>query len=115
MLQTIGFDLLQTKLKKKDFLLDYLITTIEILDNFYDVGIITDGRLVYEIEVLKAKYPSIKTILLTNEKDNLLTEKEKKHKTETDLDSYKDFDYIVENKGIDNLLLKAEEIVGGRK
>lgn len=115
LLQTIGFDLLQTKLKKKDFLLDYLITTIEILDNFYDVGIITDGRLVHEIEVLKAKYPSIKTILLTNETDNLLTEKEKKHKTEIDLDNYKEFDYIVENKGIDNLLLKAEEIVGGRK
>ncbi len=115
LLQTIGFDLLQNKLKKKDFLLDYLITTIEVLDDYYDVGIITDGRLIHEIEVLKAKYPLIKTILLTNEKDNLLTEKEKNHKTEVDLDNYKDFDYIIENKSINTLLLRAEEIVGGRK
>lgn len=115
LLQTIGFDLLQNKLKKKDFLLDYLITTIEVLDDYYDVGIITDGRLIHEIEVLKAKYPLIKTILLTNKKDNLLTEKEKNHKTEVDLDNYKDFDYIIENKSINTLLLRAEEIVGGRK
>ena len=53
-MQTLGFDILQLKLKKKDFLLDYLITTIEVLDNYYDVGLITDGRLVHEIEVLKS-------------------------------------------------------------
>lgn len=115
LLQTLGYDILQLKLKKKDFLLDYLITTIEVLDNYYDVGLITDGRLVHEIEVLKEKYPNIKTILLTNKKDNKLTNKEKKHQTEIDLDDYKDFDYIVENKDMESLKLEALKIVEDKR
>lgn len=115
LLQTLGFDILQLKLKKKDFLLDYLITTIEVLDNYYDVGLITDGRLVHEIEVLKEKYPNIKTILLTNKKDNKLTNKEKNHQTEIDLDDYKDFDYIVENKDMESLKLEALKIVEDKR
>ncbi len=30
---------------------------------------------------------------------NILTEKEKKHMTETALDSYKDYDYVINNDG----------------
>lgn len=115
LLQTLGYDILQLKLKKKDFLLDYLITTIEVLDNYYDVGLITDGRLVHEIEVLKEKYPNIKTILLTNKQDNKLTNKEKNHQTEIDLDDYKDFDYIVENKDMESLKLEALKIVEDKR
>lgn len=115
LLQTLGFDILQLKLKKKDFLLDYLITTIEVLDNYYDVGLITDGRLVHEIEVLKEKYPNSKTILLTNKQDNKLTNKEKNHQTEIDLDDYKDFDYIVENKDMESLKLEALKIVEDKR
>ena len=115
LLHTLGYDILQLKLKKKDFLLDYLITTIEVLDNYYDVGLITDGRLVHEIEVLKEKYPNIKTILLTNKKDNKLTNKEKNHQTEIDLDDYKDFDYIVENKDMESLKLEALKIVEDKR
>lgn len=115
LLQTLGYDILQLKLKKKDFLLDYLITTIEVLDNYYDVGLITDGRLVHEIEVLKEKYPNIKTILLTNKQDNKLTNKEKNHQTEIDLDDYKDFDYIVENKEMKSLKLEALKIVEDKR
>ena len=115
LLQTLGFDILQLKLKKKDFLLDYLITTIEVLDDYYDVGLITDGRLVHEIEVLKEKYPNIKTILLTNKQDNKLTNKEKNHQTEIDLDDYKDFDYIVENKDMESLKLEALKIVEDKR
>ena len=115
LLQTLGYDILQLKLKKKDFLLDYLITTIEVLDNYYDVGLITDGRLVHEIEVLKEKYPNIKTILLTNKKDNKLTNKEKNHQTEIELDDYKDFDYIVENKDMESLKLEALKIVEDKR
>ncbi|CDE74193.1 putative uncharacterized protein [Clostridium sp. CAG:451] len=115
LLQTLGYDILQLKLKKKDFLLDYLITTIEVLDNYYDVGLITDGRLVHEIEVLKEKYPNIKTILLTNKQDNKLTNKEKNHQTEIDLDDYKDFDYIVENKDMESLKLETLKIVEDKR
>ena len=115
LLQTLGYDILQLKLKKKDFLLDYLITTIEVLDNYYDVGLITDGRLVHEIEVLKEKYPNIKTILLTNKKDNKLTNKEKNHQTEIDLDDYQDFNYIVENKDMESLKLETLKIVEDKR
>ena len=68
-----------------------------------------------KIEVLKEKYPNIKTILLTNMKDNKLTNKEKNHQTEIDLDDYKDFDYIVENKDMESLKLEALKIVEDKR
>ena len=60
-------------------------------------------------------FPNIKTILLTNMKDNKLTNKEKNHQTEIDLDDYKDFDYIVENKDMESLKLEALKIVEDKR
>ena len=64
---------------------------------------------------MKEKYPNIKTILLTNKQDNKLTNKEKNHQTEIDLDDYKDFDYIVENKDMESLKLETLKIVEDKR
>ena len=48
-------------------------------------------------------------------KDNKLTNKEKSHQTEIDLDDYKDFDYIVENKDMESLKLEALKIVEDKR
>ena len=41
--------------------------------------------------------------------NNALTEEQKNHLTETDLDQYTDFDYIIEND--ENLEVKVKEIL----
>ena len=65
---------------------------------FYDIIIITDARLKEEIEIPKKSFSNVITIRIQNKEENNLTEKEKKHITETNLDTYKDFDYIISDK-----------------
>ena len=111
-LQKMGIEIIQNKLGKKDFLLNRLYEDIEILSEFFDAFIITDARLIHEFESIKDKYEDVVTIKLerTNYNDEL-TEEERGHVTETELDHYEDFDYIIENKVIDDLKTSAIEIV----
>jgi len=111
-LQKLGIEIIQKKMGKKDFLLNRLYEDIEILENFFDVAIITDVRLVNEFKALKKKYPDVVTIKV--ERENFvsdLTEEEKSHITETDLDNYHDFDYVVINRSLKDLSESALEIV----
>ena len=43
--------------------------------------------------------------------DDLLDEEERKHITETEIDDYKDFDYIIKNTGIYELRKEASSII----
>ncbi len=97
LLQELGIDVIKDKLGKKTFLLDRLIGDIEILDNFFDVGIITDGRLIDEFDYLKEMYPEIQIIRIHRNKENKLSKEEKSHITETDLDNPYPYDYELEN------------------
>lgn len=111
-LQKMGIEIIKEKLGKKDFLLNRLYEDIEILSNFFDVFIITDARLINEFLSIKAKYEDVVSIkLIRNNFDNKLTTEEKEHVTEKEISMYNDFDYIVENKGIDSLKEKALEII----
>ena len=111
-LQKMGIEIIQQKLGKKDFLLNRLEEDIEILKEFFDTFIITDARLIHEFEELKKKYPEVVTIKIErNNYDDRLTEEERNHITETELDQYDDFDYIVENKMIEDLKTNAIEII----
>ena len=111
-LQKMGIEIIKNKLGKEDFLLNRLEEDMEILSEFFDTFIITDARLVHEFEHLKEKYDDVVTIKLErhNYKD-LLTEEERQHITETELDGYDGFDYIIENKVFDDLKTSAIEIV----
>ena len=115
LLQELGIEVIQEQLGMKTFLLDRLSDDIKILDNYYDVGIITDGRLINEIEYLKKNFNDVKVIRLYRDKDNDLTPKEKKHITETDLDINYEYDYIVNNTSTDELKEKAKEIYNWEK
>lgn len=111
-LQKMGIEIIKEKLGKKEFLLNRLYEDIEILNNFFDVFIITDARLINEILSIKAKYEDVVSIkLIRNNYDNKLSDEEKNHITEKEISLYNDFDYIVENKGMDCLKEKALEIV----
>lgn len=115
-LQKMGIEVISKQLGKKNFLLNRLYEDIEILSQFFDTFIITDARLINEFESLKEKYEDVVLIKMErNNYDSELSEEEKNHITEKEIDEYKEFDYIIENKNLKNLKLKALEIVRNEK
>lgn len=109
LLQQLGIELVRNKIDKRLFI-DRILQDIEIFSYFYDIIIISDVRLLDEITILKENYPdSISIRVIRNNYDNKLTNEQKTHLTETNLDSYNDFNYIVNND--DNLELKIIEIL----
>lgn len=111
-LQKMGIEIIRNKMGKKEFLLNRLYEDIEILSNFFDAFIITDARLVNEFESIKDKYEDVVTIKLERHNyDDQLTEEEAKHITEKEIDDFDDFDYIIENRGFNDLKSAALELV----
>ncbi|MBQ6477283.1 MAG: hypothetical protein IJI43_02485 [Bacilli bacterium] len=110
-LQNLGVEIIQNKLNKKDFLIKRLMEDMDILKEFFDTFIITDIRFQKEIDNLKKKYNS--TVIKVERENyiNTLTNKEKKHITETEVDSIKNVNYLVKNSGLKKLKAQAKEIV----
>lgn len=112
-LQTMGIDIIRDKMNKKNFLIDRLCEDIEILSNFYDSFIVTDIRLINEIECIRNRFSNVKVIhIKRNNYISDLTDKQKSHITEVELDNYKNFDYefdILENENIDRYILEVME------
>lgn len=75
-----------------------MLEDIKLYENYCDIVIISDVRLIKEIEILKEKVSALYTIHIVADKSkNNLTEKEKQHITETELDNYDKFDYTIKN------------------
>lgn len=111
-LQKMGIEIIRDKLGKKEFLLNRLYEDIEILSNFFDAFIITDARMIYEFESIKQKYEDVVTIKLERKDyDNQLTEEEAEHITEKEVDTYDDFDYVIQNRSLGDLKASALELV----
>ena len=110
MLQELGIEVIKEKLGMRFFLLDRLSDDIKILSNYFDVGIITDGRLIDEFNYLKELYPDMQIIRIYRDEENKLTEEEKKHITETDLDKEYQYNYEVHNTSKKNLEKIAHSI-----
>ena len=99
LLQSLGIDLL--KKIDQNLLIRRVIEDIKVYSYFYDVIIVTDARLKEEVEEPKKIFNCI-TIRINKDSNNL-TEEQRKHITETNLDDYQNFDYVVENKDIEDL------------
>ena len=111
-LQKMGTEIIKEKMGKKEFLLNRLYEDIEILSNFFFFFLITDARLIHEFESIKEKYQDVVLIKLERKHYNdKLTEEERNHITEKEIDAYNNFDYIIENKNLDDLNIKALEVV----
>lgn len=113
MLQTIGDEVKNNE--GQDFFVDETIKNIEVLKHFAKVIVISDVRYINEIEKVKQKYDDVVTIRIVKPNfDNGLTEAEKNHSSETALDKYDKFDYIITNDGtIDELKRKITKIIEG--
>ena len=86
---------------------------ILIYQKYYQNIIISDARLIPELTLMKVKYPKCYLIhVIGSEKENL-TEEEKNHITELELDNYKDFDYEIINNDLDKLKEEVNTILEG--
>ena len=82
-----------------------------VLENYYDIIIITGVRLEKELNFLKQEFNAI-LIKVERNIDNNLTEKQKNDITETDMDNFKEYDYIIQNnEDINKLKEKIMEVV----
>jgi len=78
--------------------------------------IISDVRLLNEVEYFKKmkKYNVITIRVNSAVSTRVLTEEQKKHHTETELDNYKEYDYVIENAFDRSLYDYVDKIVEGR-
>lgn len=111
LLQSMGIELLKEKIDPL-FLIRRVCEDIKVYSYFYDVIIITDARLIEEIEIPKKKFSNVITIRIERNMDNHLTNLQKEHITEVNLDDYTNFDYKIENnEDYDKLVSEVKKIV----
>ena len=111
LLQTLGTDIIREKLGMEDLFIRRMIDDIKIFSCFYDAIIISDVRLRLEMDMLKESYPdAIGVNIFRPDFDNGLTEEQKKHKTEVDLDDYDKFDLHIVNTTLEKLEEDANKL-----
>lgn len=104
LLQTLGTDVIRNKLNKAEMLIERQLDDIEIYSYFYDAIIVPDIRLPREIDSVKEKFDNVITIKINRTNfETDLTGNQKSHITETAMDNYNDFDYILTNDTLDKL------------
>lgn len=105
LLQKIGIDLIKNKIDS-NLLIRRVCEDIKVYSYFYDIIIITDARLKDEIEIPKRLFNNVVTIRIDSiYYDKKMTIEQMNHITETNLDNYNKFDYVI------NDFDKLEEIL----
>ena len=110
LLQQLGIELIKNKIDNK-LLINRILQDIEVFSYFYDIIIISDARLVDEVESIKIVYSDSISIRVNRNEDNNLTLSEKNHITETGLNDYNNFDYIIDNTNYNKLMNDVENIL----
>ena len=104
LLQELGTDIIREKLGKADLFINRMIDDVEIFSCFYDAIVISDVRFKKEVDDLRRAFPDLVAIHINRPNfDNGLTEEQKNHKTEIDLDDYDKFDEKIVNTTLDKL------------
>ncbi len=109
-LQQLGVELIKNQIDNK-MLINRIIEDIKVYSYFYDVIVISDARFIDEIESIKNNFDNV-TVIHMSERNNALTDNEKKHATEIGLDGYHNYDYEICEDNLDSLKNRVEEIVG---
>lgn len=110
-LQQLGTSVIRQQLQKEDLFIKRMIDDLEIFSYFYDAIIISDVRFKKEINDLKVVFPNIKVIHINRPNfDNGLTEEQKNHPSEIDLDDYTGFDSEIINTTFDSLKESAQKL-----
>ncbi len=103
-------------LKDEHFFTRRMLEDFRVYENYYDLVVVSDVRLEKEIEDIKnSKYDVITIQVKNKESQKNMTEEEKTHQTELELENYSAFDYKLENKENNDLTELAKQIVEGEK
>ena len=103
-LQELGVDLIKNRINSS-MLIDRIVDDISVYSYFFDVIIVSDARFIDEIEVIRDKFSRVCVINVVGGSNNL-SDREKSHITETALDNYNDYDFVIYNDDFldDNVL-----------
>lgn len=109
-LQQVGVELIKNQINPS-MLIDRVIDDIRVYSYFFDVIVVSDARFVDEINVVKNNFSNV-TVIHIDGKVNSLTFEQRNHSTETGLDDYNDYDYVIENTGnLSDLKSSVESIL----
>lgn len=93
---TGGF--IREELKDNNFFIRRMQEDFRIYENYFDIVVISDVRLLQEIDAMVSSKYDVVTILVRNEHAQIgLTEEEKNHVTENEFRKYLDYNYVVKN------------------
>lgn len=112
LLQQLGTDIIRKRIDD-EFFIKKIIDDIKVYSFFFDVITISDARFKKEIDNIRNVFDNVVTVRIVRPNfDNGLTEEQKKHPTEVDLDDYDKFDYDLINDGtLEDLKVKVERLV----
>ena len=112
LLQQIGTDIVRKEIDEK-FFIKRIIEDIEVFSYYFDFITISDARFPDEIDSIKDKFKNVYSIKLERPNfESNLNDNEKKHVTETALDNYDNYDYVLVNdSSLEDLNMKAKKIV----
>lgn len=112
LLQYLGTEIIREKIDY-NFFVNRIIDDIKVYSFFFDIITISDARAKVEIDKVRDSFSNVKAIkvIRTNFDDGLTCE-QRKHFTETDLDDYENYDYILENDStLDDLNKKVIKLL----
>ena len=112
LLQELGTDIIRKKIDN-DFFVRRICEDIKVYSYYFDIITISDARFPNEMEWPKKYFDDVINIrVIRDGYDSVLSEKEQKHLTETALDEYNSYDYVIHNDGtLDDLKDKVLEVV----
>ena len=112
LLQHLGTEVIRNNIDK-DFFIKRLCNDIRVYSYYFDVITISDARFPDEVFTPKKLFDDVITIKVVRDNfETSLSDEEQKHSTETALDGFNDYDYVIENNGsIDELNEKVKTIV----
>ncbi len=112
LLQQLGTEIIRKKIDY-NFFVDRIIGDIKVYSFFFDAITITDARAKVEVSLPKKELTKVIAIHVVRPNfDNGLTEEQKHHFTETDLDDFDAYDYEVVNDGtVEELRAKVYKIL----
>lgn len=105
-LQELGVELIKNQINDR-LLIDRILDDIRVYSYFFDVIIVSDARFVDEINEIRNNFFRVVVINVLGRENNL-SSLERSHSTETSLDGYSNYDFVIENFGdIDGKLLEV--------
>ena len=98
----------------EEFFISNILNDLRIYEHLVDNVIISDVRMPDEIDTLKFSYDEVYAIYVENQfSQSKLSIAEQMHITETALENYQDFDYILANDNLEEVKNKIYNYLGG--